>query len=59
MSDERGFDKISNYENLISRISNSEKTDDILTVFSQNEDLMKNEHVVLSLRMMARLTRIY
>ena len=51
------YDKITSYENLISRISTSENLNEVLKHFEQNEQLYKNEHIVLSLRMLARLVR--
>lgn len=51
------FDRVSSYENLISRISSSQSINEVLKVYSSNEQLLKNEHVVLCLRMMARLLK--
>ncbi len=50
-------EKISSYENLISRISSSSSINDILNTFQDNQQIVKNEHIVLCLRMMARLLR--
>lgn len=50
-------ERVSNYENLISRISSADNINEILKIFKNNENLLKNEHIVLSLRMMARVVR--
>jgi len=52
--DEEGFKKVSNYENLISKLSSSLSVLDVLDVFEEHNGLMRNEHLALCLRMLAR-----
>ena len=51
------FDKITSYESLISRISNASNINDLLNVMNQNILLYKNEHIVLTLRVLARIIK--
>ena len=51
------FEKVNSYESLISRISNAGSINDLLNVMNQNILLYKNEHLVLTLRVIARLSR--
>lgn len=56
-SEQGNFDKVTSYESLISRISNASHVNDLLEIMSQNLNLYKNEHIVLTLRVLARLIR--
>ncbi len=51
------YDKVGSYESLISRICNASNMGDLLTIMHQNIGLYKNEHVVLTLRVLARLAK--
>lgn len=51
------FEKVTSYESLISRISNASNVNDLLNIMNQNFNLYKNEHVVLTLRVLARLVK--
>jgi len=46
--------KISSYENLISQIQTSNSMKDVLEFYEKNKAALKNEHLVLVLRVMAR-----
>lgn len=54
MMNESGFKKVSNYENVISKLSGSLSISDVLDIYQENQHLFRNEHVALCLRMMAR-----
>ncbi|CAD8156267.1 unnamed protein product [Paramecium pentaurelia] len=45
------------YESLIQKLSSADSPSTILQIFQQNKDLFKQEHVVLSLRMLGRYSR--
>ncbi|CAD8163609.1 unnamed protein product [Paramecium octaurelia] len=45
------------YESLIQKLSSADSPSSILQIFQQNKDLFKQEHVVLSLRMLGRYSR--
>ncbi|CAD8163835.1 unnamed protein product [Paramecium octaurelia] len=45
------------YESLIQKLSSADSPATILQIFQQNKDLFKQEHVVLSLRMLGRYSR--
>lgn len=49
-----GFKKVSNYENVISKLSSSLSVTDVLETFQEHRYLMRNEHIALCLRMLAR-----
>jgi hypothetical protein len=51
------FEKVTSYESLISRICNASNINDLLNIMNQNISLYKNEHIVLTLRVLARLTK--
>ncbi len=51
------FERVTSYETLISRISGSNSIENVLQTFQTNQDLYKNEHLVLTLRMLARLIK--
>jgi hypothetical protein len=51
------FEKVTSYESLISRICNASNINDLLNIMNQNINLYKNEHIVLTLRVLARLTK--
>lgn len=53
-NNEEGFKKVSNYENVISKLSSSLSIMDVLEVFQEHKFLMRNEHLALCLRMLAR-----
>ena len=48
------FNKVSNYENVISKLSSSLSIQDVLDTFKEHRYLMRNEHLALCLRMLAR-----
>lgn len=52
--EKKKFDKLQTNENLLSRLSDSQSVYDILKVCQTNEALLQNEHIVLSLRLLAR-----
>lgn len=54
MTTQDGFKKVSNYENVISKLSSSLSISDVLDVFQEHRYLMRNEHIALCLRMLAR-----
>ncbi len=45
---------MSNYENVISKLSGSLSISDVLDIYQENQHLFRNEHIALCLRMMAR-----
>jgi len=51
------FEKVTSYESLISRICNANNINDLLGIMQQNIGLYKNEHIVLTLRVLARLIK--
>lgn len=51
------FEKVTSYESLISRICNANNINDLLNIMNQNIGLYKNEHIVLTLRVLARLIK--
>ncbi|CAD8077735.1 unnamed protein product [Paramecium sonneborni] len=45
------------YESLVQKLSSADSPASILQIFQQNKDIFKQEHVVLSLRMLGRYSR--
>ncbi|CAK82373.1 unnamed protein product (macronuclear) [Paramecium tetraurelia] len=46
------------YESLVQKLSSADSPAAVLQIFQQNKDLFKQEHVVLSLRMLGRYSRL-
>ena len=56
-SEKGNYEKVASFENLVSKISNTSNINDILNLVSQNIFVLKNDHIVLSLRVLARIIR--
>lgn len=56
-SDKTSFERVTSYETLVARISNANDHNDLVNIATQNMSLFKNEHIVLTLRIFARLMK--
>eukprot|EP00331_Platyophrya_macrostoma_P014791 CAMPEP_0176466898 /NCGR_PEP_ID=MMETSP0127-20121128/38162_1 /TAXON_ID=938130 /ORGANISM="Platyophrya macrostoma, Strain WH" /LENGTH=1169 /DNA_ID=CAMNT_0017860145 /DNA_START=43 /DNA_END=3552 /DNA_ORIENTATION=+ len=56
-SEKSSFERVTSYETLVARISNANDHNDLVNIATQNLSLFKNEHVVLTLRIFARLMK--
>lgn len=56
-SEKSTHEKVANYENLVASISNAADHQALVNVVSQNLPHFKNEHIVLTLRIFARLMK--
>ena len=56
-SEKGHYEKVTSFESLVSRISNTSNINDMLNLVSQNILVLKNDHIVLSLRVLARILR--
>jgi hypothetical protein len=56
-ADKYQFEKVSGFESLLSRLAAATTTNDLLNLVSNNILLFKNDHLVLALRVLARIIR--
>lgn len=56
-SNQSTFEKITSYETLVASISNASSFTELVNIATENASIIKNEHIILTLRMFSRLIK--